>query len=273
MRVVVAGEPKSATTSLFYGVANALPPNATRFFEPLFPVPSNADDRSPVIAKILIQPDKRHPRLQASSGYPHDVADSVEAFEKKIHIVRDPRDRVVSLFLWMIRDLAGTPNAERILNVVRKKESSPDSVDFSDICLSFFPEDSAEASLDLFLRRRVEHAIDFIRRRHGYFRLTYEQYVRGDISDLEAYLGLRIERDPPLPASHAIVRNLKTPGAWKRWFTEQDVAFFRERLHPLMTAYGIPEDWTVSGPTHMLPRHGSEYVASLLRKKASSPSF
>ena len=92
MKIVIAGLPKSGTTALFYKIKNSLPRNAKGLFEPFKYIPNPEDEKFDLVAKILFWPN----RLEADY-------DSWGCFDKKIMIIRDPRDRYISEFLYIVR--------------------------------------------------------------------------------------------------------------------------------------------------------------------------
>jgi hypothetical protein len=89
MKIVIAGLGKSGTTALFSKLKQAMPPETYCLFEPLrYEAP--AVDPTHVLTKVLI---------------PHEKMvdfDSFSEFDRKIMIVRDPRDILVSRVLYDI---------------------------------------------------------------------------------------------------------------------------------------------------------------------------
>src|SRR5690242_6535868 len=124
MKVVIAGLGKSGTTALFFTVKQSMPPDTHHLFEP-----SRFDARSGtasnVLAKILIR-----------DGGVTDYA-SFDDFEKKILIIRDPRDIIVSRVLY---DIYNAPDACRddvkvdaFVRLLRRKEAEPHNVSLLEI--------------------------------------------------------------------------------------------------------------------------------------------
>src|SRR5688500_13798519 len=88
MRILIAGQAKSGTTALYYALKQTLPRKYTCLFEP-HSTTAAAGDRH-VLAKVLINPTLR--------------PDAFETFDRKILIVRDPRDNLVSRLLYAVFD-------------------------------------------------------------------------------------------------------------------------------------------------------------------------
>lgn len=88
MKILIAGQAKSGTTALFYALKQTLPRKYTCLFEPRGYAAANRDEC--VLAKVLINPSVK--------------VEDFETFNKKILIVRDPRDNLVSRLLYAIYD-------------------------------------------------------------------------------------------------------------------------------------------------------------------------
>ena len=122
MKVVIAGLGKSGTTALFFTLKRAMPPDTHHLFEP-----SRFDAQtgmtSNVLAKILIRDSTEYA--------------SFDDFEKKILIIRDPRDIIVSRVLY---DIYNAPDACRdaakidaFVRLLRRKEAEPRNVSLLEI--------------------------------------------------------------------------------------------------------------------------------------------
>ena len=84
MKILIAGAPKTGTTALFYRIKNSLDGGVREMFEPRGYVAEPGDGACHVLAKVLLDP-----------LIDLDM-ESFSSFEKKIGIVRDPRDRLIS---------------------------------------------------------------------------------------------------------------------------------------------------------------------------------
>src|SRR5690606_15023024 len=85
-KIVIAGQGKSGTAALFHKIRAAVPDSTRLLFEPRAYEPEPDDGH--VLAKVLIDPP----------GYV-DFS-TFEPFDKKILIVRDPRDNLISRLLY-----------------------------------------------------------------------------------------------------------------------------------------------------------------------------
>src|SRR5687767_12482448 len=88
MKILIAGLGKSGTTALFYLIASSLGkgPKPKLLFEPKECPADLRSARGDVVAKVLIDP-----QLNAAS-FSH--------FDRKITLIRDPRDRIISALLY-----------------------------------------------------------------------------------------------------------------------------------------------------------------------------
>ncbi len=100
MDIVIVGLPKSGTTGLFYKIRNSLVGSVRAHFECHAAPDLNVGQDDHVLAKVLYRSD---------AGF----LSSFEKFAKKIAIVRDPRDRLVSSVLYSKASAGQSRNQDR----------------------------------------------------------------------------------------------------------------------------------------------------------------
>jgi hypothetical protein len=277
MKILIAGAPKSGTTGLFFKIKHSLPGDAVReMFEPVAYERRDGDEEQSVLAKALI-------------GGPNEVDyRSFEGFDKKIGLVRDPRDWAISSLLYGIfnadfcEDEAVT---SQILALLRRKEEDPGSVGVLDfirlVRRLWSPTDEMQEleaektfsflplveDIEAHYRGRVELMSNFFRRHSGYFILKYEDFVSGHLEDLQAYLGFPLEgRANVDPHYHRVVRTRKS-GDWRNWFLKEDIAFFRPIFAGFMKEFGYADDWTPAEDRAISAEHASGYVRNLIAER------
>ena len=251
MKILIVGLARSGTSALYFKIKEALPKNTWCLYEPQRFDPSDPGGAPEVLAKILIAP----PNI---FDYP-----SFRDFDKRIMIVRDPRDSLVSRILYRpCGSQAFRGNEAKVAaftEALRRKEADPRSI-------------SLLALIDLFGRLIGEDwlprvtmltglALEFHRNNGGFFVYKYEDLVARSYAAIEDYLGivLPLGEADVAPQYQHVVRT-KAAHDWQNWFTAEDVAFFRPHLASYMRAYGYPDDWTLADEPRIRPEHGSEFV-------------
>ncbi|MBI2378088.1 MAG: hypothetical protein HYV07_29065 [Deltaproteobacteria bacterium] len=255
-KILIAGQPKTGTTALFFKIKSAMPPSTEELFEPKDPFRPTLVPK-PVLAKILIQ------RTEES------YYASFESFDHKILITRDPRDQLVSALLYSTihsRFFTDDAKLERFLELLRKKEQDPRSVSLCEI-YRFRSELQGEPRVvPAHLARAHAFAAGFEDRHPGYFVVKYEDMVANNLEHLERELGFSISGEAEVGEKYQKVVRTKAAGGWKSWFTEEDVAYFLPVFERYMGRYGY-DDWTLGEPEPIKPEHASLYVARIVKER------
>ena len=258
MKILIAGLAKTGTTGLLYLIANSLqPPRPRLLFEPKKCPPGL--DRSPghVVGKVLISP-----RLDAAS-FLH--------FDRKIILVRDPRDRLVSALLYSqyhARYLADDAKVAIVRQCLERKEAAPGQVSLREIFRAMEQASGREgvgqrfrnsaaaglAWLDKYAAT-MPHALLY----------HYEHFVAGDYTALETYLDMRLAGAAKVPARISRVERTKGYGDWRHWFTEEDIRDFRPIFTPWLAKHGYDaDDWTLDPHPVIAAEHCSGYYMRLV---------
>jgi hypothetical protein len=258
---LILGTGKSGTTALYFRIKNSLSGEAQGLFEPRErePIAAAVAANRPLVAKMLLP------------IAPELLDELKQWFDRRILLVRDPRDVVVSSVLYTSAyDYCWKHSEAQIrahLGLLRAKEA--DSGRVSVLCL-------LEALWDGFDRNEFAALIETLSRQlhalasppHDYFVVKYEELIAGRLSPLEAYLGFRLTgNDAVDPAFSRVVRT-KGSGAWRDWFTPEDTAFFAPLVRPNMIRFGYDtEDWRTRAGAQLASTHCSDYFLKVVNER------
>jgi len=261
VKVVVTGLPKSGTTAIFYAFAAALRDPAT-LFEPSRLARSFAKRhaRDDMVAKTLLMPGVDHA--------------SFSGFDRKVLIIRDPRDVLVSLILYLTGyHILWRRESElsAYVSVLKQKERDPASVSLRELCLHAAPN-----GMPRFVQDRFDPLLGFLSAcGSGYFRVRYEDFVSGKTDELSAYAGFPVS-SPARPDGHARVFRTGSSGAWRHWMTPDDVSEFEPLLRPHMAAARCEPNWELSPSQCIRTEHASGYIIRIAnehRERRRKPPF
>ena len=253
--ILIYGWPKSGTTALFYTVREALDEPVHEAFERKGRLPAETLGRTLLGKELFPAVDEE----TYERKYRH-------RFEYRIWIQRDPRDWLISRFLY---DAGTRPNerpglGERAVEALKRKESDPRGTPthkiFEDPCF-------APTRVDLkSLLRRSQRSASFLQHRGQDFHvLRYEDFVAARLAAVEAYLGLPLRSHIEVPSHKARVIRSKASGTWRAWFTPSDVAYYRPALSSMLEdLHYDPNDWDIIADPELDPALGSEYVRRLI---------
>ena len=261
MKVLIAGLAKTGTTGLLYLIANSIGNKPRLLFEPQF-CPSNLSlDSGDVIAKVLIGAD-----LDAAS-FTH--------FDKKITIIRDPRDRMISLLLFKqfhANYLTDTVKISIVRELLERKESAPAKISIrkilEDIGRISGEEDAAVRFKENNVSKPLARFDKFASIISDSLLFKYEDFVVGKFSPLEKYLCLTISSGVvDLPDNFKRVKRTLSYDNWRNWFTAEDVEEYKPLLSPWLENYGYdPDDWTLNEVPNIEREHCSGYFMRLVEE-------
>lgn len=272
--ILIIGTAKSGTTAVYKSVKDAIGENLTSYFEP------NASEFNAALrsrAKQILVKITLIDRAQYK-----DLYDDIHHFDKKIMVIRDPRDILISNLLYTVRWMRFSKDSERLnifLTALKEKEADPQSHSVlslyqlrdrleSEVMQSW---ESPRSWQDEYNDYAI--AIRMIQKNPDLHILRYEDYVDGKLEGLSAYLGLDIQGNADvssLKEQHSIKKSLrniarsKSYDNWKNWFTAQDVVAFRPLFEPLMTASGYSDDWALNATPKIDPAKSSAYVTRIV---------
>lgn len=257
MKYLIIGLGKSGTTALFSAVKNCIEENARYYFEPRNLENLKLSGSKNIIAKVLI--DNVNEKNQ------HRLND----FDKKILIVRDPRDLLISKLLYRTRGTRDTnpfmdnDKAEKFLDYIKQKEKNPNSISILELYeLQDFlsNKNSILKHLEKLHRKllQIAEAQDF-----NCFILKYEDYITGNIVKAQNYLDLNIKCNVEVDETFERVKRTKSFGDWKNWFTEDDVNYVKKNYKFFMEYFGYT-DWAQPQNKTINLEFASHYVKKIL---------
>ena len=260
MRILIIGLPRSGTSALYFKLKQALPATTWCLYEPKrFKPSASVND---VLAKILIG---------AFGDFDYD---SFENFEKRILIVRDPRDHLVSRLLYRAcADPEFRQDDAKVagfIQALRQKEAAPQSISFLGLLDRYNnlragdqpqrmtaptgpPRSWAVSSHPM--------ALEFHQGHGGLHTYKYEDFVAGHYKSIEDYLEISVPAgEATVSHNYEHVARSKASGDWRHWLAQSDIDFFRPYLLPYMRAYGYADDWTLAERPYIESQHASEFV-------------
>lgn len=263
MKIIVVGRAKTGTTVISKTIANGagisnyhLEPKSIDFFI----TAKNASDKS-VAVKLIADHWNRKPRLR--NAILHNELPMT--FDKKIVIIRDFRDELLSRLLYLSFAWAQTENfetgiAQEWIALLKRKEEDPQNVSFG--------------TLASFLRNRIGYDAWSLPDLAGYvhflrqlpkdaFLVRYENFIAGNNKDLAAYLGYE------LPVSRSVGKDLQRTlrtgqaGGWRSFFTGEDCLMLEQRYGNTLSEFGY-DNWELAQDEPIRPEVCSGYARRLI---------
>lgn len=271
MRILIYGLGKSGTTALHVRLKDAmqkeLGSSVAEIFEPVKrsgDVFEKLDGTTFNLAENLLV-KALMPKVKGRGVDPESALKDFSDFDKKIFINRDPRDRWISGFFyrWYHRHNPVQVEFEKAFRLTQFKEKHPSD-------LPFFALNSISISGNEALRKhhtaQLSDVSSFIEKaeKDNWFILKYEDFMDGNLADLEDYLGMTISLKDKEDKRFTHVARSKGYGSWRRWFTPEDVEFYREVCNPFLEKHGYDsQDWNLESVGELSSAEGSEYMYKL----------
>lgn len=268
-RIAIFGPYKTGTTGLFSKILHSLPAEAAvrTLFEPSRYTPEPADAGRVLLAKVILR--------MPEGGDDVDYA-SFDGFTRRLRLVRDPRDWLVSGTLFVIQQnrsvYADDRALARVLDLLAAKEADPRGVSL--VCvlteiLAAGPDTSFERTA-AWMRRQFDWLIDHDRALGDVQEARYEDFVTGRLAPLEDYLGFPLSGSALPDPAYAHVPRTLAAGHWRHWFTAEDVSVFRPIFARYMRHYRYPDDWTLAPAPTISPEHATRYVLRIVARKRAA---
>lgn len=264
MKILIVGLPKTGTTALLFLIAKSLGKQPVILFEPKVCPAGLESNNGDVIAKVLLNPD-----VDATS-FAH--------FDKKITIVRDPRDFIVSALLYSQYHANYLKDDDRV-RIMReclvRKESDPAGVSIREILdvmgkVSTNPDRAARHRESM--RTTLARFDKYVATVADGFLYRYEDFVSRKYEPLAQCLGIPISGTALVPDELKRVERTKGHGDWRNWFTPEDVRDYQPILAGWLKKYGYDaEDWALNPTPSIAPKHCSEYFMRLVREIRENP--
>lgn len=261
-RAVVLSQGKSGSTALLEGVSQALGIN-NQLMEPR--------DLTQVELPRVVVVKKLIERFQ------DDEAEILSGFQKRIFLVRDPRDALISRTFYAPYKQGvfnSDENVSLFLQAIERKIADPDGVSFRTIT------DTLQQILGLdvitVMGGLSEKTIQVRDKLGSHFHLCrYEDFVSGQVSGLERYLGAKLPRSIEVRVDVSRVTRTKGAGDWRHWMTGEDAAFFDAQFADFYEAFGY-EPGTVYGSPTLSAETSLHYVVRVVnegRKRQRLPLY
>ena len=255
-KIVIFGLWKTSTTAHLFKIKSSLPADTRVMDEPPVYTPLPNGDKHYVLAKVIAG-------LSQKDNNEFADYESFMGFDKKIYIVRDPRDWLVSGILFSVHsEYRNVKNLNRIIDLLERKEKSPASVSLIEIIelLSASMGKHIFGSLIDWVTRQHDWCIQFENRLDDYCISRYEEFVSGNTSVIEEYLGMELTGAAQVDEEHEFKIRTKSYGDWKNWFTKEDIELFKPVFAAYMDKYGYADEWEINDPQIISPEHCTEYV-------------
>lgn len=268
-RIAIFGQYKTGTTGLYSKILHSLPPGVPlrTLFEPSAFVAEPADAARVLLAKVILRIPEGHDDVDyASFG----------GFTRRIRLVRDPRDWLVSGILFVIQQnrsvYADHRVLEHVLGLLAAKESDPREISLVHLLteiLAAGPDASFERTV-AWMRRQFDWLIDHDEALGSVHETRYEDFVADRLAALEDYLGIPLTGSAVPDAAYDHVPRTLAAGNWRHWFTGEDVRFFRPIFQRYMRHYRYPDDWTLAPTPTISPEHATQYVRRVVAKRRAA---
>ncbi len=259
MRALIVGEGKSGTTALLRSISAVLD-DPVEVFEPVELRESDLDPESLVVKKLLLNWKRAERKL-------------LDRFDKRVLIVRDPRDRLISHLLYDAYNKAEFLDAEqreKWLYLLLRKTRNPNGISLMHLMNAWW----RMSRTDLVSHHvRATDRSRVFQRRFGdqFFVLKYEDYVDGSFDAINDYLGVELSPGEVKGSEARVVRS-GTYGEWRDWLTPADVEVLRPMTHNWLKNAGYDfRDWDLTEPDALDPATTVEYVESLFARKPLEP--
>lgn len=270
MNVIVAGLAKTGTTGLYTTVKRSLcesvgdpvclfePKNIKpieHYFKEIRKKSVDSFSERPLLCKVMLKKE--------FFEKPHIL----DKFDKKIMIVRDPRDRLLSMLLFkaLSRPKSVEKSIPEFINLLEEKENNPSSMSFVELCEKVkqlgMGEINIKKSIEL-----LEFQNEMICK-HGFHKVFYEEFVDGNTQGLQDYLGLgKINNESQSKWLQHIERS-KGHGEWRNWFTHKDIIQLAPLLDEAISHTGYSNNWDIFKDQEINPESSSKYIKKKFPKR------
>lgn len=261
--IAILGLAKTGSTGLYTNTKTALAQSDHDYyclFEPTRPnllhnIRRYAPDM-PLLTKVMIA---REPSLQLP--YEH--------FSKRVTLLRDPRDMIVSFLLFRPFIRADVPweQVAPFVAAVRQKEQDPTSRSVQS--LHALADELGLASY------RLERVVEYMGwqesliDRHNVFTVRYEDFIVDRLDGLNDYLGFEVDSGTSTSPWLDHILRAAGSGDWQHWFTPDDVNFYRPRVAAYMKRFDYEDDWQLAQDPQIDPATASQYIEGKYRKRFS----
>lgn len=280
-KIVIYGQYKTGTTACFIKIRNSLSSYPREIFEKSEYISLPDDNLKPVLAKVIIPPNHNAFSIKSCSETQFiqliqkaEIGlSSFETFDKKILLIRDPRDWIISGALFLPQEYEVIYNdseaTHNILELIRKKELSPKTVSFIEIMneILSYSNKTVEDTIPELIRGHHSYFFNFEKNLNNYVRWRYEDLVENKSIEVEKYFGFKFIKSDKQDERFKHVPRTKSYGNWRDWFTPSDVEFFKPLMSEYIEHYGYDMEWRLNLIQQINPDHASKYVENTVNLK------
>jgi hypothetical protein len=283
-KIVIYGQYKTGTTACFIKIRDSLSCAPREIFEESEYIPHPDDNFKPLLAKVIIPPNPNAFSIKSCSETQFNRLirkaeiglNSFETFDKKILLIRDPRDWIISGALFLpqaykeiYNDIEAISN---ILELIHKKELSPKTVSFIEIMnkILSYSNKTVEDSIPELISGHHRYIFDFEKKLNNYVRWRYEDMVENKSTEIEKYFGFKFTKSDRPDERFKHVPRTKSYGNWRDWFTPSDVEFFKPLMSEYIENYAYDMEWRLNLIQQINPEHASKYVENTVSFKRES---
>jgi hypothetical protein len=180
-------------------------------------------------------------------------------FQKRVAIIRDPRDNVISRLMWNISMRIGRADkkgAETLLAALRQKEADPDSVSVYRLYeiaapvvggFKTMPGKSYDNWSYTDAARKLAYSpVTLLSGGWDGLVIKYEDFINRKFEALEAYLGFPVLAQFEMPKKTTRILRTAQYNNWVNWFLDEDYTYFVEPRRRELEMLGY-EDWRPKG--------------------------
>jgi hypothetical protein len=250
---------KTGSTGLFYKILNSVGDGMVPIFEPkeFGRISWHLAQPKPLLVKSLMTP---------STGM---VDELLQTFSKRVFLVRDPRDRLVSWLLYTLgyESYWNRSEAEilRVSSLLRQKQGRPQSISVLEMCHQMNRGGQADRVFKML--GKLDKYLELTRQYPGFI-FQYEDFIANRLNGLEQYLGFPLSGSTIVDAKYSNVLRSGGSGDWRHWFTEEDVKVLKTRMRNYMEGFGYRwPDWRLAATPQIEPIHAQEYLMKNINKR------
>ncbi|QJT10626.1 hypothetical protein [Oceanidesulfovibrio marinus] len=267
MNVLVLGKSKTGTTVISRTICNSFAEDVQFIFEPTDTQPFDEAQTTPhSVTKVIFDHWlDRKSALASIANNGHRLQ-----FDRRVLIRRDPRDEIISVLLYYPFDLKRVVQDPSLfdtwIDFLGEKERNPAAISFLRMCEMF--DSLFHANFTRSLSKFSSFDLGYLhfcqRLKAHHLLLKYEDFIAGNTKALAAYLNLELSDNRDVGAPYKRTYRTGAFDNWKRYFTPEDVAFFR-RYEKEFGMLGY-DDWTLTPVDRIPAQELSGYVRMLLER-------
>lgn len=260
-QICIISPPKCGSTGLFQKIKGGLGKHKTfSLFEPSTENELYGFEKYPAenkLTKIMVKNTKK-------------VNYKSNKFTHNIFLIRDPRDFTISALLFKFNEIKFARNTKLfndILKLYSQKINTPDSISVTEI----FEKFNTKLSDVLKRYHNFCEKIILLSKAENTFLLKYEDFVSGNLSSLENYLGFQVSKSNEIQEWTGKIMRSGNFGEWKNWYTDSDLKENDKRISMILEHCGYDKDIEKSHQKIINPDHVIKYSKNLVKAALEDP--